>query len=177
VRSEALHHRPPSHDDPPRLYHLDGVPVRAAVCSGDLFLASPQEQEARRQLDVRQWCVPGVYLLLAFDESAPASVYVGSGQDLVSRVGAQRKERDDWSTAVLITGVGVTRGDAYQLERAVGDSIVRSTTPGIIEPAWEKHPKVSPLDVPWPLRDSFIVLAERCLGQDPELDIHVRLIP
>jgi hypothetical protein len=163
----------------PALFHLDGEPVRAAVCARDLFEGPAASTLIRGLLDLRQWAVPGVYLLLSaeLDASvrplAPIDVYVGSTKDLLVRVIEQEKQRPDWLTAILLTGSGVTRGDAYQLERALGDALTHSTTPGIVNASWSRLPEFSALDTPWHLRDTFVVLAERCLNH---FQIQVRLV-
>lgn len=182
ARSTALPYAVHAPDDAsntielPKLYHLAGTPVRAATATRDVFVGTPQEQPARWMLDLREWAVAGTYLLLSKDQS---QVYVGSAKDLVERVnqhqnGVKRKTTEFlWDQAVLLTATGVTRGDAYQLERAVGDAIA-SCGVGQLRPMWEALPTFQARDTPWAIRDAVIVLAERCLHQ---LGVSARLLP
>ncbi|HEV2866184.1 MAG TPA: hypothetical protein VGX37_06685 [Allosphingosinicella sp.] len=164
----------------PKLFHLAGTPVRAATASRDVFIGTPKKHPARWMLDLREWAVAGTYLLLSGDEGLSRGVYVGSAKDLVERVnehqnGVKRTKADtfDWNQAILLTATGVTRGDAYQLERAVGDAVALSEV-DLLVPAWEALPKFQARDTPWAVRDAVIVLAERCLRQ---LGVPARLLP
>lgn len=151
--------------------------MRAALAERALF-GSTLTAPILGLLDTRQWAVSGVYLLIAARHGSavpgtPVGVYVGSAKDLIDRVSKHAANKPDWQVALLLTGAGVTRGDAYQLERALGDSMSMATTPNVVAATWQRLPEFSAYDVPWHVRDSFIILAERCLGH---LGIPVRLL-
>jgi predicted GIY-YIG superfamily endonuclease len=184
VTSEPLTFQPasalPAGAKAPEFFHLDGEPLRATLAQRQLFHGTQQSAPIRSLLDTRQWAVSGVYLLLDASSTAPptlpVAVYIGSTKDLLHRVithASPAGNKPTWKTALLMTGAGVTRGDAYQLERALGDAMTRATTPNVVSPSWNYLPEFSAYDVPWHVRDSFIVLAERCLHR---LGISVRLM-
>jgi predicted GIY-YIG superfamily endonuclease len=171
---------PPAGAKAPEFFHLDGEPLRATLAERQLFHGTQQSAPIRGLLDTRQWAVSGIYLLIDAGPGPPATlpvaVYVGSTKDLLHRVithASPAGNKPTWKTALLITGAGVTRGDAYQLERALGDAMTKATTTNVVVPSWNYLPVFSAYDVPWSVRDSFIVLAERCLHH---LGISVRLV-
>jgi hypothetical protein len=162
----------------PKLHHLSGEPVRAAICDANLFepiaLAHGRQARApvRQQLDPRLWCLPGVYCLLWDPGKDPAEVYVGSSNDLVKRLLSHHKE--DWTHAVLLTGHGMGRSGAEQAEAALGRVLKAPKLCQQITPMWEAHPSPWGADMPWHLFQPLVVLLDLCLR---ELDIAVSLDP
>jgi hypothetical protein len=162
----------------PKLHHLSGEPVRAAICNANLFepiAVGPGRRvraPVRQQLDPRLWCLPGVYCLLWDPGKNPTEVYVGSSNDLLARL--QSHEREDWTHAVLLTGHGMGRSGAEQAERALGRVLKAPQPCRRITPTWEAHPSAWGADMPWHLFAPLVVLLDLCLR---ELNIAVSLDP
>ena len=101
----------------PRLHHLDGAPVRAAICEQSLFVAAhpgPASAPIHSLIDKRLWSLPSVYALLWDAKGGQREIYVGSTKDPLERL--MTHDRANWAHAVLLTGHGLTRGAALQME-------------------------------------------------------------
>lgn len=149
-----------------RLRHLDASPVKAAICEAEVFQptdAGPRSAPIHKQLDARLWSVPAAYCLLWEPESkARADIYVGSTGDPLERLPTH--DQTGWTRAVIITGHGLTRGIAQQLEAAFGNVVVASDSAfKRLRPAWTTHPSLWEADMPWDLLRPAVVLLELCL--------------
>lgn len=160
----------------PRLHHLDGAPVRAAMCDATLFRpqqAGPAAAPIHALIDKRLWSVPAIYTLLWNPPSRPTPVYVGSTGDPITRLIGH--DQEGWSQAIIVTGHGLTRGAALQMEYATGCVITGSRSARAnLEPRWAAHPSPWQADMAWSLLEPMVVLLDLCLS---ELGVRANLDP
>jgi hypothetical protein len=154
----------------PKLHHLDGAPVRAAICTAKHFQRARSPDNKRlpvpvsRQLDRRLWCLPGIYCLLwEPDTTDPTDVYVGSAGDMIGRLTTH--DKTGWSHAIMLTGHGMGIGGARQVESAIGRVLSHDRAKPRITAAWERHPTPWGADMPWFLFEPLVVLLDLCLRE------------
>jgi hypothetical protein len=160
---------PPAGVPDPSLFHLDGSPVRAAVCDAALFqptrpaAGGPTKAPVYDQMDARLWQLPGVYCLLWDPANTnPTRIYIGSSGALFSRIVGH--PQTGWSHAALLTGHGVGRAGAEQAESGIA-KVLRSASPSArLTPVWQAMPSPWGADMPWYLFESLVVLLNRCMG-------------
>ena len=144
-------------------YWLDGEPVRALVADAGSLRSpagtGPWAAGIRQLVDARRWSVPGAYLLLwdaLTDGRVP--VYVGSTKDLLERL--HDHEQVGWGLAIVLTGHGLRRSAAWQIERALGRALL------LADPSetawsrrWDRLPGRDPNEIPWPYVTPLILAA------------------
>jgi hypothetical protein len=164
---------------PPKLHHLDGAPVRAAICRGEHFERTRPssdrrpETPVRAQLDRRLWCLPGIYCLFGQpDTTDPTDTYVGSAGDLIERLTTH--DKTGWSHAIMLTGHGMGIGGARQAESAIGRVLSTKRVRRRLTPTWKAHPAPWGADMPWFLFEPLVVLLDLCLR---EVDVRVSIDP
>ena len=125
----------------------------------------------RQLVDARRWSVPGVYLLL-WDPLADGRVpvYVGSTKDLLERL--HDHEQVGWGLAIVLTGHGLRRSAAEQIERALGRGLLLADPS---ETAWVRRwarlPRRDPNEIPWPYVAPLILAAERLIETHSPLQV------
>lgn len=180
--SRALEFKPleglPTGVPSPDLFHLSGAPVRAAVCDARLFKPTrpasggPTKAPVYGQMDQRLWQLPGAYCLLWDPEPGARRLYVGSSGALFTRLIGHPKT--GWTQAILLTGYGIGRGGAEQVESAIAKVLRAARPANLITPEWDAMPSPWGADMPWHLIESLIVLLNRCLD---ELGLGLQLNP
>jgi hypothetical protein len=156
----------------PYLFHLDGMPVRAAFCDGRLFRPASVRggpgAPISTRLDHRLWLLPGVYVLLWPWATGTLDYYVGSSGNVMERPSqhlAHAHGQKNWLAAILLTGHGLSRGGALQLESALARVLVNAV-PGS-QPRHRRSPTAWGADMPWYLLEPIVVLLNRILDLLP----------
>jgi hypothetical protein len=145
-------------------YWLEGDPVRALVADVESFRSppgnGPRAAPIRALVDGRRWAVPGAYLLLWEQLDGRVPVYIGSAGDLLERL--NRHEQVNWTLGIAITGHGLHRSAALQVERSLGQAfMLADTAQNLWEKRWDAHPTFAASEMPWPFLTPMLVLAER----------------